>query len=171
MCAERAYRQCRRRWRCTSHLVALGHREIGLITGPLASPISRDRLIGALSAAERHSIRESVEVRIGDYSAQSDFDEAMVLLEGGRTALFCFSDEMAIGANAAIRSVGFFCPDKVSLVGFDDIPLARFFEPPLMTIAQPKDEIGRQAVRSMVDILDGVVPEATHITLPYELSI
>lgn len=154
-----------------SHLVALGHREIGLITGPLASPISRGRLSGALSAAERHGIRESVDVRIGDYSAQSGFDEAMVLLESGRTAIFCFSDEMAIGANAAIRSLGFFCPDNVSLVGFDDIPLARFFDPPLTTIAQPKEEIGRQAVRLTVDILNGVVPEATHITLPHELII
>lgn len=153
------------------HLVAYGHSDIGVITGPLASPISRDRLSGALAAAERRGVRESVEVRTGDYSAQSGFDQATALLERGRTALFCFSDEMAIGANAAIRAAGLTCPDNVSLVGFDDISLARFFDPPLTTIAQPKEEIGRQAVRLTVDILNGVVPEATHITLPHELIV
>lgn len=153
------------------HLIGLGHRDLGLITGPIASPISRDRLSGALSAAERHGVRDGVAVRIGDYSAQSGFEEATALLESGATALFCFSDEMAIGANAAIRAAGLSCPEDVSLIGFDDIPLARFFDPPLTTIAQPKDAIGRQAVRLTVDILNGVEPTATHITLPHELIV
>lgn len=153
------------------HLIGLGHRDIGVITGPPISPISRDRLSGALRAALRHGLRDRLEVRIGDYSAKSAFEQAQDLVARGMTAIFCFSDEMAMGALSAIGGAGLSCPRDVSVVGFDDLPFARFFQPALTTIAQPKGLIGVRAVELLVDILRGTPGEESQITLPHELIV
>jgi LacI family transcriptional regulator, repressor for deo operon, udp, cdd, tsx, nupC, and nupG len=153
------------------HLIGLGHRAIGVITGPPVSPISRDRLAGARQAAERHGLQDRLAVRIGDYSASSAFHQARGLVAEGNTALFCFSDEMAMGAIDAVRQLGLACPRDVSVIGFDDLPLARFFPPGLTTIAQPKGRIGHDAVELLVGILAGSEPSARQITLPHALIV
>lgn len=153
------------------HLIGLGHRDIGLVTGPHVSPISRDRLAGAMQAAERHGLRDRLQVRVGDYSAQSSADHVPDLIAQGVTGLFCFSDEMAMGAISAIRQAGLRCPDDISVIGFDDLPLARFFQPGLTTIAQPKGRIGQQAVELLVNILQGGDSPVSQITLPHELVV
>jgi LacI family repressor for deo operon, udp, cdd, tsx, nupC, and nupG len=153
------------------HLIGLGHREIGIITGPPISPISRDRLSGAVNAAERHGLLNQLQVRTGDYSARSAFEQAGDLLTGNVTAIFCFSDEMAMGAISAIRQAGLSCPEHVSVIGFDDLPLTRFFQPALTTIAQPKGQIGRQAVALLVEILRGNQSPVSQVTLAHELVV
>ncbi|AQR73378.1 LacI family DNA-binding transcriptional regulator [Sphingomonas sp. LM7] len=153
------------------HLIALGHRDIGIITGPPISPISRDRLGGALGAATRHGLQDRLEVRTGDYSARAAFDQAVDLLASNVTAIFCFSDEMAMGALSAISRAGLSCPGDVSVVGFDDLPFASFFQPALTTVAQPKGLIGRRAVELLVDILRGTEHPTRQVTLPHELVI
>lgn len=153
------------------HLIALGHRDIGVITGPAISPISRDRLTGALRAADRHGLGDQLQLRAGDYSAASAFQRAGELLAGGVSAIFCFSDEMAMGAISAIAQAGLSCPGQVSVIGFDDLPLARFFSPPLTTIAQPKGLIGQRAVELLVDILRGTTPARRQLTLTHDLVI
>lgn len=153
------------------HLILLGHGDIGVVTGPPISPISRDRLSGAMRAARRHGIEDRLHVRTGDYSARSGCEQASDLLDRKVTAIFCFGDEMAMGAIRAISQAGLSCPDQVSVVGFDDLPLARFFQPPLTTIAQPKGSIGRRAVEMLVDILRGIELPAQQVTLPHELII
>ena len=153
------------------HLIGLGHRTIGVITGPEASPISRDRLAGAVAAAERHGLRDALHIGIGDYAAGSAFEQTRRLLARGVTAIFCFSDEMAMGALGAIGESGLSCPADISVVGFDDLPLARYFQPPLTTIAQPKGMIGRRAVDLLVDILRGVDSPCRQVTLRHELVI
>lgn len=153
------------------HLVALGHRDIGVITGTPISPISRDRLTGAMRAAERHGLAARLQVRVGDYSADSACREARALLEGAVTAIFCFSDEMAVGAMSAVTAAGLDCPRDVSVIGFDDLPLARFFLPALTTIAQPKGLIGRHAIELLVDILRGGEPRQRQVTLAHELVV
>ncbi|MCD2324358.1 LacI family transcriptional regulator [Sphingomonas sp. IC-56] len=153
------------------HLIGLGHRRIGIITGPPVSPISRDRLAGAMAMAVRHGLAEMLEVRVGDYSAQSAFEQARDLIDRGVTAIFCFSDEMAVGAMSALGAAGIACPDQVSVIGFDDLPLARFFHPPLTTVAQPKGLIGRRAVELLVDILRGVQHPVRQVTLAHELIV
>lgn len=154
-----------------AHLIALGHRDIGVITGPPISPISRDRLSGALDAAARDGLRDRLLVRTGDYSASSAFEQARDLLRHKVSAIFCFSDEMAMGAISAINEAGLSCPGEVSVVGFDDLPLARFFQPALTTIAQPKGMIGRRTVELLVDILRGTQSPASQVTLPHELVV
>ncbi|WP_044564471.1 LacI family DNA-binding transcriptional regulator [Azospirillum sp. B4] len=154
-------------------LYGLGHRDIGVITGPLASPISRDRLKGVHTAAGRHQANTQLRVATGDFTVESGEREARSLLAGtgGPTALFCFSDEMAMGALAAIRQAGRRCPDDISLVGFDDIRFARYLDPALTTVNQPMEEIGRTAVALLLEILGGTQPGPRSITLPHHLVV
>jgi LacI family repressor for deo operon, udp, cdd, tsx, nupC, and nupG len=153
------------------HLVMLGHRAIGIVTGPAASPISRDRLAGARAAAHRHGIGEALRVVAGDYSAQSGCEQATALLAQGVTAIACFNDEMALGAISAISAAGLSCPTDISVTGFDDLPFACYFNPPLTTIAQPKAVIGARAVDLLIGILRGNEEVARRITLPHELIV
>ena len=152
-----------------AHLVALGHRAIGVVTGPEVSPLSRDRLAGATRLARERGVE--LRVTPGDYSAQSGFDGATQLIADGATALFCFSDVMAMGAIEAVRAAGLSCPGDVSVVGFDDLPLAPFFQPALTTIAQPKELIGRKAVELLLDLLRGEAPDAAPAALPHQLVV
>lgn len=155
------------------HLYDLGHRRIGVITGPLLSPISRDRLNGVQGAAAGQRLWDDVLVRTGDFSVDSGEALAHDLLDDARppTALFCFSDEMAIGAIAALRDRGLDCPRDVSVVGFDDIRYARAFHPALTTIRQPKEAIGRKAVEMLLAILEKKADGLASITLPHQLIV
>jgi LacI family repressor for deo operon, udp, cdd, tsx, nupC, and nupG len=156
-----------------AHLYDLGHRRIGVITGPLISPISRDRLAGVQGAVPRQAKLKALTVATGDFSIESGEARAGELLDrpSAPTALFCFNDEMAMGALAAIRRRGLKCPDDISVVGFDDIRFARYLDPPLTTISQPTHEIGRHVVRLLLDILSGDAEDRRDVTLPHQLVI
>jgi LacI family repressor for deo operon, udp, cdd, tsx, nupC, and nupG len=78
---------------------------------------------------------------------------------------------MAMGAISAIAQAGLSCPQDISVIGFDDLPLARFFQPALTTIAQPKAMIGRRAVDLLVDILRDVESPVRQVTLRHELVV
>lgn len=156
----------------TEHLISLGHRRIGVITGPLISPISRDRLNGVRDAVGRRKWGDEVRIRNGDFSVESGYAEATRLLDEDQvTAIFCFSDEMAIGALAAVRAAGLACPKDISVVGFDDIRFANYLKPALTTIAQPSTEIGKRAVRILLSIIEGKRERTTSQTLPHKLVI
>jgi LacI family repressor for deo operon, udp, cdd, tsx, nupC, and nupG len=158
------------------HLYRLGHRRVGIVTGPLVSPLSRDRLRGATSRAKTQkagSERDFV-VMTGDFSIESGAAAAERLL-GRReppSAIFCFNDEMAMGAIETARRRGLRVPLDLSVVGFDDIRFARCVDPPLTTVAQPMRAIGEGTVRLLLEILHGegaVAPES--VTLPHTLTI
>lgn len=157
----------------TQHLYALGHSRVGVISGPLASPISRDRLDGVRDAAARHGEAESLAVAVGDFSIESGLEQTLALLQAAPrpTAIFCFSDEMAMGALEAFRRSGLSCPGDISLIGFDDIRYAQYLDPPLTTVSQPMDQIGQEAVRLLLGILTGEASEVLHLTLPHRLVI
>jgi LacI family repressor for deo operon, udp, cdd, tsx, nupC, and nupG len=156
------------------HLYRLRHRRIGVVTGPLVSPLSRDRLSGAMARAKKQRAEREAIVMHGDFSIESGAVAAERLL-GRRerpTAIFCFNDEMAIGALETARRRGLRVPDDVSVVGFDDIRFARYTDPPLTTVAQPMRAIGEGTVRLLLEILSGdaeSVPES--VTLPHTLMI
>ncbi len=154
------------------HLLRLGHRRIGIVTGPLVSPLSRDRLDGALRHAKAHG-KAAVTVTHGDFSIESGIAAVERLLDGGAppTAIFCFNDEMAMGGLHAIRRRGLRVPDAVSVAGFDDIRFARYADPPLTTIRQPMRELGEAAVRLLLDILDGRMRRTVSVTLPHTLVV
>jgi LacI family repressor for deo operon, udp, cdd, tsx, nupC, and nupG len=155
------------------YLYGLGHTRIGVVTGPLASPISSDRLAGVLSAAQRHGRASALRISIGDFSIESGVRQAGELLDepGRPTAIFCFSDEMAMGAIEAIRQRGLRCPEDVSLVGFDDIRFAQYLHPQLTTVSQPKEQIGHEVVRLLLDILSDRASTLQNVTLPHRLIV
>ena len=155
------------------HLYRLGHRRIGIITGPLVSPLSRDRLRGATSRAKTQKAERDFVVMNGDFSIESGAAAAERLL-GRReapTAIFCFNDEMAMGAIETAKRRGLRVPLDLSVMGFDDIRFARCVDPPLTTVAQPMRAIGEGTVRLLLEILNGGELAPQSVTLPHTLTI
>jgi LacI family repressor for deo operon, udp, cdd, tsx, nupC, and nupG len=155
------------------HLYRLGHRRIGIVTGPLVSPLSRDRLHGATSRAQTARAERDFVVMHGDFSIESGTLAAERLL-GRReppSAIFCFNDEMAMGVMETARRRRIRIPDDLSLVGFDDIRFARYMDPPLTTVAQPMRAIGEGTVRLLLHILAGDETAPDSVTLPHTLTI
>ena len=152
------------------HLCQLGHRKIGVVTGPMASPLSRDRLKGTMARANRDKA-VTITIAGGDFSIESGIAGGEQLLGGAKppTGIFCFNDEMAIGVLHAARQRGVRVPEDVSVIGFDDIRFAQFVDPPLTTIRQPMHELGEATVRLLLNILRGNVKDAVSVTLPHAL--
>ncbi len=140
----------------TRHLLDHGHRHIGHITGPLSYPDARDRLHGYRRALE------AVGVAYTDrYVVESTFLEeggaeaAIRLLDRAPelTAIFLANDQMAAGAMRALREAGREIPRDISVVGYDDVFLARYLTPTLTTIRQPLVEMGRAAAHLLLERL------------------
>ena len=155
------------------HLYKLGHRRIGVITGTLISPLSRDRLRGAKAAAKKNRALTACIIMNGDFSMESAVVAANRLLgtKDPPTAIFCFSDEMAMGAIETAKRRGLRLPTDLSIVGFDDIRFARCTDPPLTTVAQPMRAIGEGTVRLLLEILRGRPTPPESVTLPHTLII
>lgn len=157
------------------HLYRLGHRRIGIVTGPLVSPLSRDRLSGATACAKKRKATRDVIVMHGDFSIESGAAAGQRLLarREAPSAIFCFNDEMAMGVLEVARRLGVRVPDDVSVVGFDDIRFAQYTTPPLTTIAQPMRQIGEGTVQLLLRILangeQAEPPES--VTLPHALVV
>ena len=160
--------------RATQHLLELGHRRIGFITGPMWNVLSRDRLYGYRTALLNAGLPfdESL-VATGNFSIESGIvaTEQLLLLSPRPTGIFASSDEMAIGGIRAARDAGLKLPRDLSIVGFDDIRFAAFVDPPLTTIRQPGLEIGRHAMGLLARIMAGETVEERRFMLPTELVI
>ena len=155
------------------YLYRLGHRHIGIVTGPLVSPLSRDRLRGATARARQQKAERDFVVMNGDFSIESGAACAERLL-GRRerpTAIFCFNDEMAMGAVETAKRRGLRIPLDLSIVGFDDIRFARCIDPPLTTVAQPMRAIGEGTVALLLAILASDVKAPDSVTMPHTLTI
>lgn len=160
--------------KATGYLIDLGHRRIAFVKGPNDSPLTIARLYGhqrALRAAGI-SLRKSYVID-GDFSAESGLAaaEGLLALAQPPTAIFCSNDEMAIGAIRMLHSRGVSVPGQISVMGFDDIPLARYMQPPLSTILQPKLEMGREAMKILCDLLEGRAPVKLAHTMPFHLIV
>ncbi|MDX5595176.1 LacI family DNA-binding transcriptional regulator [Pseudovibrio sp. SPO723] len=131
-----------------AHLVAKGHRKIATITGPFSYHEARDRLKGFEQQLAEAGIPLDPDLTAeGNFKDDMAFERMMALLNGPKefTALFCQSDEMAAGAIEACRQKGLRIPDDISIIGFDDVDLARHLSPKLTTVRQPLREIGAAA--------------------------
>jgi LacI family transcriptional regulator len=136
------------------HLLSLGHREIGFISGPEGNSDAIERL-----RAWREMMRESGIAAIdellveGDFSETAGYEAGYTILSRPRrpTALFAANDAMAIGALCAIREQGVRVPEDIAVVGFDDVPIARFLSPPLTTVSVEIAELGRQAFELLLE--------------------
>jgi DNA-binding LacI/PurR family transcriptional regulator len=152
------------------HLLDIGRTRIATIAGPQDMIGGIDRLTGYRDAL-RDSARRSI-VAVGDFTLGSGATAMRQLLEDDPRldAVFVASDLMADGALQALRKAGRRVPDDVAVIGFDDIALAQYTDPPLTTIRQPILEIGRQMARQLLRLVRGEEIEQT-MTLPTELVV
>lgn len=158
----------------TNYLLNLGHVDIAFITGPMTSPICIDRDHGYADALRAAGVRRNPKLTVtGDFSVESGIRgvDGLFAREQKFTAIFCSNDEMAIGAIRSIKSRGIRVPEDISVVGFDDIRFARYCDPPLTTIAQPKGELGREAMNMMIEILANPDVLARKRILPTQLVV
>ena len=135
------------------HLLALGHRAVAFIAGPPDNADALERLRGYREALRAHGIAAPTRLELaGDFAEESGMraGERIARLDPRPTAVFAANDAMAIGCLAALREHGLNVPKDVSLVGFDDIPIARYLTPALTTVQVPIAELGRQAVRRLL---------------------
>jgi LacI family transcriptional regulator len=158
----------------TEHLIGLGHRRIGAITGPADYLCSRARIDGYRSALDKAGIEfDPALVRHGDFEHEGGFARGGDLLGMSEppTAIFAGSDQQALGVYEAARQHGLRVPQDLSVVGFDDLPVARWVSPPLTTVRQPLAEMGRAAAQILGDLVDGVPPRSKRMELSTELIV
>ncbi|SCL36317.1 transcriptional regulator, LacI family [Micromonospora pallida] len=142
-----------------AHLVALGHRRIGLVTGPdRFVPVQR-RVAGYKAAMRRLVDLPETELEalaeLSLFGVEGGEAAAARLLDRGVTGIVCGSDLMALGAIRAARQRGLAVPGDLSVVGYDDSPLMAFTDPPLTTMRQPVVAMAVAAVRALVDEING----------------
>jgi len=147
----------------TDHLIGLGHRRIAHVAGPADSMDAAERRRGFAAALEAHGL-EVREPIAGDWLAASGHAAGRRLLDEGRaTAVFVGNDQMSLGLLHACHEAGVAVPDELSVVGFDDIPEAAFFTPPLTTVRQDFDSLGRDIMATVADVLrdEAAAPDRT----------
>jgi DNA-binding LacI/PurR family transcriptional regulator len=143
-------------YQATRYLIGLGHRAIATIHGPTRETCTTDRLLGYRQALAEAGLKVDPALVVeGDWSPESGHRAVQRLLASQRpfTAIFAQNDRMAIGAIRALQDAGLGVPEDVSVIGFDDIPLAAYCHPPLTTLYQPMEECGRRAVRLLVETI------------------
>jgi DNA-binding LacI/PurR family transcriptional regulator len=145
----------------TEHLLALGHRTVHHLAGPQRWYAARDRLRGWRAALDDHG-RDVPAVVRGDWSAPSGYAAGRRLAEDADvTAVFAANDDMAIGLIRALTEAGRRVPEDVSVVGFDDIPVSAFVNPPLTTVRQPFDAVAQEGLKRLVHAIEN--PDADHL--------
>lgn len=158
----------------TRHLLELGHTRVGQVTGPVAEDCSQERDAGyrqaLMHAGLAHDPAWTVE---GDWSATSGYEGLRALLNRapGITAVVVQNDRMAVGVIRAARDAGLAVPGDLSVIGFDDMPLASYFDPPLTTMRQDTLAIGRTCAERLIAILNDGEPAPQPVRLASELVV
>ena len=137
----------------TRHLTDLGHERIAIVTGPEDMLCSLARLDGYRSAMSMAGLECNPRLmRFGDFHVQGGYEHAMDLLDGPDrpTAIFAGSDLQALGVLEAARVRGLRVPEDLSVVGYDDVPLAQWSSPPLTTVHQPLRAMAEEAARMLL---------------------
>ena len=158
----------------TEHLIGLGHRRIGVVAGTPTLLCSRARLDGHRAALEAAGLEVDPElVLVGDFNHESGFRLAGEMLDhpDPPTAIVAANDQMALGAYEALRQRGLRVPEDVSVVGFDDLPGARWSSPPLTTVHQPLSEMGALAARTVLRLVRGEQLEVPRLELATALVV
>lgn len=153
---------CRGAREMVTHLLSLGHKRIAIIKGSARNYDAAERLRGYRMALREAGINpESVLEREGDFTEAGGYNATMALLAMSPrpTAIFAANDSMAIGALSALRESGVQVPEEMAVAGFDDIPLARYMDPPLSSVHVPICELGARAVELL---LHGITHKNDH---------
>lgn len=162
--------------KATSYLIGLGHRNIACISNaPPAYTAAPERIAGFRNALSRMDLPVNEKlIRYADFDPESGYECMKSILQSGErfTAAFVASDNVAIGAKAALREAGMHIPDDISLVGFDDIPWARYSDPPLTTVQLPAEALAQSACTLLLDLIQGNESrENNHVILETELIV
>ncbi|WP_162146113.1 LacI family DNA-binding transcriptional regulator [Inquilinus limosus] len=158
----------------TRHLIELGHRRIGHIGGSAPATATPKRFEGYAAALAEAGIALRPElVRYGTFSIATGAEEMaeLLALPEPPTAVFCGSDEIAMGAIRTIKQAGLRVPEDISIVGFDNIYFAAVYDPPLTTIDQPARRLGFEAMRLLADRLAGIAASKRGVSVPHRLIV
>jgi LacI family transcriptional regulator len=157
----------------TTHLLTAGHRKILMVAGPVGLTTSDQRVEGYRTAFAAYGQPvDPALVHHGPWGRDGGYQRMRALLQSGPefTAIFAGNDGVAAGAMAALREVGRRVPDDVSIVGYDDVPSAADFNPPLTTVRVPQEELGRTAVKLATERSAGA-PGREHVMLGTHLVV
>jgi DNA-binding LacI/PurR family transcriptional regulator len=155
----------------TRHLLELGHPTVWHISGPLDWFEARDRIDGWRETLADAGVPQPP-VLAGDWSARAGYELALRLARvRDVTAVFIANDQMALGVVRALHEAGRRIPEDISIVGFDDIPEAAYFTPPLTTVRQHFNEVGRRALLTLLAQLEHGIRSGTRETIPPELVV
>jgi DNA-binding LacI/PurR family transcriptional regulator len=154
------------------HLLALGHRRIGLVLGPPDHVPSQRKLAAARTLAKRIGFElPDQHIAHSLFSLEGGQASAATLLREGVTGLVCASDPIALGAVRAARRARLVVPDEVSIVGYDDSAFMNCTDPPLTTVRQPIEAMGRAAVDVLVGLIDGTSIAPSELLYEPELVV
>ncbi|WP_424215848.1 LacI family DNA-binding transcriptional regulator (plasmid) [Streptomyces sp. BI20] len=158
----------------TQHLLAVGHRRIAFVGGPAEHAFVHERLAGHRAALATAGVPADPTLEFLTPGREPDAAETVRALlrhpDGAPDAVFAVHDELAYQLMAHLRAAGVDLPGAMAVVGFDDIPPSRVTHPPLTTVRQPFPQLGREAVRTALDLVDGLAVAPTH-RLPTTLAL
>jgi DNA-binding LacI/PurR family transcriptional regulator len=155
----------------TEHLLELGHRTVWHVSGPAGWYESEDRIVG-WTAALRAAGLEVPPALAGDWSPRSGYEAGRLLSRMPEvTAVFVANDQMALGVLRALNEHGRRVPDDISLVGFDDIPESEYFSPPLTTVRQPFDTVGRRSLQTLLSEIETGQAVSGRVVIAPELVV
>ncbi|MFJ4644223.1 LacI family DNA-binding transcriptional regulator [Streptomyces bobili] len=157
----------------TAHLLAAGHRTVWHLAGPEDWQEAADRAAGWRSTLQAEGVEPPMLLR-GDWSPLSGYRAGQELagwVGRGLTAVFVANDQMALGVLRALREAGVRTPQDVAVVGFDDIPESEFFAPPLTTVRQDFESVGKQGIAVLLDLIEGRPPAASRIAIEPQLVV
>jgi LacI family xylobiose transport system transcriptional regulator len=158
----------------TRHLLDLGHQRIGVITGPTEYLMARARLEGIRATLDAAGVPLAPKlVRVGRFLFEDGLRLGRELLSMADrpTAVLCGSDWQALGVYEAARQTGLDIPRDLSVVGFDDIPNARWCGPPMTTVHQPVIEMGAAAAKLVLALAAGEMLTQTRVELATTLVV
>ncbi|MFN8443992.1 MAG: LacI family DNA-binding transcriptional regulator [Caldilineaceae bacterium] len=157
------------------HLLSLGHRTIGQIVGPHDWTPASDRIEGSRRALAEYQLKQSPDdmVECREWSFEAGYQAAHHLLRSNPqiTALFCHMDWMAVGAYRALREANRRIPEDVSVIGYDDLPICQYLDPPLTSVRQPSQGLGQLIAQLAVNAVEHTTPFRQDILVPVELMI
>ncbi|MGQ9632555.1 MAG: LacI family DNA-binding transcriptional regulator [bacterium] len=156
------------------HLVRLGHRRIGLLNSSVRLQCFIDRARGYRSAMERYGLEvdEGLVIDVPpDIDAEGYLASKLAYIDPPPTALFATSYIQALKAIDTLKARGLNIPEDISIVGFGDYHAAPYTSPPLTTIHQPVEELGRRAVENLLNLIEGEVEEPIQISLKADLIV
>ena len=158
----------------TRHLLALGHRRIGVIGGPAWILCSRARLDGYRAAMDEAGVPIDPQlISHGEFQVEEGIDRgrALLALPDRPTAIFAGNDLQALGVYQAAREARLHIPEDLSVVGFDDLPVAQWVGPPLTTVRQPLVEMAVAAAELVLEMANGDAPSQARLELATELVV